>query len=131
MFQRDYILRMIDAAAQAIAKAMKLLIAQKKPNEAEQEVAAGYAALSIDREMLLVLDAQTLKTQLGDDDKLTMAIRLLLCDCEIQCHKPARRAAARRLKAAQRLLAEHGKAPAELHDELARTAAMVESLTSA
>lgn len=119
MFQRDYILRMIQAVAGAIARVLKLL-AQKKPEEAEQALAEGYSALSIDRELLLMLDGPSLRNHFGDPDKLLMAARLLICDAEVQLHLGAQRAAARRLKAARRVLAEHTAPPAEVTDELAR-----------
>ena len=54
MFQRDYIQRMLDAVAQVIARVLRL-IAQKKPDEAEQALGEGYSALSIDRELLLMI----------------------------------------------------------------------------
>jgi len=109
---------MIEAAAQAVARALRLLI-QKRPQEAEQEVAAGYAALSIDRELLLLLDARTLRAQL-DDDRLAMAVRLLICDAEVRESQGETSAAVRRLKAARRLLAEHPAPDAEIAQELER-----------
>lgn len=122
MFQRDYILRAIEAASQALARALRLFLVEKKPEQAEHEVAAGYAALGLDRELLLLLDGPTLRRHIGDDDKLLMAVRLLLGESEIKCHKGERAAAARRMKAARRLLAEHPKPPAELTAELERVA---------
>jgi hypothetical protein len=121
VFQRDYILRMIEVAGQAIARALGLLV-KKKPEEAEQALAEGYGALGIDRELLLFLDARTLRTQLGDDDRLALAVRLLACDSEIKWHKGEASAARRRLKAAQRLLAEHSAPSADLETDLQRLA---------
>lgn len=127
MFQRDYMLRMLEAAAQAIGRVLRLM-AQKKPDEAEQALGEGYSALSIDRELLLMLDGPSLRAHFGDDDKLLMSARLLLCDCELQLHKGQPRAAARRLKAARRVLAEHGAPPAEVSTELVRVTAALEAL---
>ena len=121
MFQRDYILRMAQAVAGAIARVLRLL-AQKKPEEAEQALAEGYSALSIDRELLLMLDGPSLRAHFGDPDKLLMAARMLICDAEVQLHRGLARAAARRLKAARRVLAEHAEPPAEVTDELRRVA---------
>ena len=129
MFQRDYILRAIDAAAQALARALRLFLVEQKPDQAEQEVAAGYAALSLDRELLLLLDGPTLRRHIGDDDKLLMAVRLLVSESEIKCHQGERAAASRRLKAARRLLAEHPAAPTELSADLARVAQLLEPKT--
>jgi hypothetical protein len=121
MFQRDYILRMIEVAGQAIARALGLLV-KKQPEQAEQALAEGYGALGIDRELLLLLDARTLRSQLGDDDRLAVAVRLLLCDSEIKWHKRENAAAQRRLKAARRLLSEHSAPTADLQAELERVA---------
>lgn len=129
MFQRDYIQRMLDAVAQVIARVLRL-IAQKKPDEAEQALGEGYSALSIDRELLLMLDGPSLRAHFQDEDKLLMAARLLLCDCEVQIHKGEPRAAARRLKAARRILTEHGAPPPEVSAELARVTAALEAGTT-
>lgn len=120
MFQRDYILRMIDAVAQAIARALKLLIQEKKPEQAEQVIAEAYSTLSLDREMLLMLDGPSIRTHCGDDDKLALAVKLLLCDSEIQLHKGDRSMALRALKAARRALQAHGQPPQELQEQLQR-----------
>jgi hypothetical protein len=126
VFQRDYLLRMIEAGAQAIARARRRL-AEKRQDEAEQELAEGYAALGLDRELLFLLDARSLKSQLVDEEKLGMAAQLLICDAEVQLHRSAPTAASRRLKAASRLLAEHGPGAAlqELSNELARVHALL------
>jgi hypothetical protein len=128
MFQRDYILRMIDAVAQAIARALKLLIQEQKPDEAEQVIAEGYGALSLDRELLLVLDGPSQRVHCGGDEKLVLAVRLLLADCEVQAYKRDRRAAQRTLKAARRAFAELSDKPAELEAELQRLTPLVGAL---
>jgi len=129
MFQRDYILRMIQAVAQAIGQVLRAL-AEKKPDAAEQALAEGYSALSIDRELLLMLDGPSLRSHFGDAEKLVLAARLLICDAEVQQHKGELRAAQRRLKAARRVLAEHGAAPDEVRAELDRVAAALGTLAS-
>ena|ERR1700712_1040931 len=132
MFQRDYILRMMEAVAQVAARVMRLLAQKKKPEEAQQVVAEGYNALSLDREMLLLLDGPSVRTHCGgDDEKLGLAVRLLLLDCEVQLAKLDKREAQRTLRAAKRALAEIAKqspAPEELRAELERMTGAVATL---
>jgi hypothetical protein len=121
VFQRDYILRMFEAVAQVAARVLRLLAQKKQPEEAEQVIAEGYRTLSLDREFLLVLDGPSIRTHCGgEDEKLALAARLLLLDCEVQVHKADRREALRALKAARRTLAELREQPAELSSELER-----------
>lgn len=128
MFQRDYLLRIIDMAAQAIARALKLLIA-KQPEEAEQQLNAAFAALPIDKELLLLLDAKSVRAQLGDDGVVQTVVKLLVCDAEVQLHKADARAALRRLRAARRLAALPLALPADpaLDAELERVGRLVEA----
>jgi hypothetical protein len=128
MFQRDYLLRIIDMAAQAIARALRLLVA-KQPEEAEQQLQAAYSALPIDRELLLMLDANSVRAQLGDDGVVQTVVKLLVCDAEVQLHKAEPYAALRRLRAARRLSALPLAVPADaaLNDELERVARLVEA----
>ena len=129
MFQRDYILRMMDAVAQAVARVIRLLRQQKNPEEAQQVLAEAYKGLSLDREFLLVLDGPSIRTHCGnDDERLALAVRLLLSDCEVQVYKADRREALRTLKAARRALAEVGDKPAELSAELERLTEAVATL---
>lgn len=125
MFQRDYLLRIIDMAAQAIARALKSLV-KKQPEEAEQELSAAFSALPIDRELLLLLDANSVRTQLGDDGVVQTVAKLLVCDAEVQLHKGDARAALRRLRAARRLAALPLALPPDpaLNDELERVSAL-------
>lgn len=119
-------MRIIQQAAEALARAMRLALA-KQPEEAEQQLAEAYSVLGIDRELLLVLDAPTLLRQLGDDDKAAMAARLLLGEAELRNEKGEHKAAIRRLKAARRL-AERLRTPNEvLESELRRTSRLLES----
>lgn len=129
MFQRDYILRMIDAVAEAIARVLRLLLKDQKPEEAQQVLAESYRSLSLDREFLLVLDGPSIRTHCGnDDERLALAVRLLLSDCEVQVYKADRREASRALKAARRALAEVSDKPADLSAELARLTEVVAAL---
>jgi len=129
MFQRDYILRMMDAVAQAVARVVRLLQQHKKPEEAQQVLDEAYKGLSLDREFLLVLDGPSIRTHCGnDDEKLALAARLLLSDCEVQVFKAERREALRAFKAARRALAEVSDKPADLSAELERLSAVVAAL---
>lgn len=82
LFQRDYILRMVEQAAQAIARALGL-VAQHKMQDADRALAEGYSALGFDRELIGVLDAATFARQFGDDDRISAAVRLLICDAQL------------------------------------------------
>lgn len=119
MFQRDYIMRAVQQAAEALARALKLLL-KKKDDEAEQALVEGYAALGIDRELLLLLDAPSLRSQLADDAKVAMAARLLLGDAEVRQARGDSKGALRRLRAAIRLADQLPAKDAELTAELAR-----------
>jgi hypothetical protein len=119
VFQRDYIMRAVQQAAEALARALKLLLKEKE-DEAEQALAEGYAALGIDRELLLLLDPTSLRSQLADDTKVAMAARLLLGDAEVQQTRGDSKGAWRRLRAAIRLAGQLPEQDAELATELAR-----------
>ena len=119
MFQRDYIMRAVQQAAEALARALRLLL-QKKREEAEQALQEGYAALGIDRELLLLLDAETLRRQLGDEEKLSMAVRLLLGEAELKLAGGEAGAAAKRWRAAARLSEQLAELPEDFSQELAR-----------
>ena len=119
MFQRDYIMRAVQQAAEALARALKLLL-KKKDDEAEQALAEGYAAIGIDRELLLLLDPASLRSQLADDSKVAMAARLLVGDAEVQQARGDSKGALRRLRAAIRLADQRPERDAELTTELAR-----------
>ena len=124
MFQRDYLLRMIEQAAQALARALRLFREQKQ-DEAEQQLASGYAALGLDPDLLGMLDAHTLRAQWGDEEMLAMAARLLLCDAELRLGRGDGGVAQRRFKAARKLHALLATANAELDAELERVSALV------
>jgi hypothetical protein len=123
VFQRDYLLRAIAQAAAAIARALGLRT-ENKPIEAEQALNEGYAALGIDRELLIMLDADSLRRHFADEQKLSMGVRLLLCDVELQLDRDDRRSALQRLKAARRLLGQLAAPDAELTGELELVSAL-------
>jgi hypothetical protein len=125
VFQRDYILRALGQAAAAIARALRLRAA-KKQVEAEQALGEGYAALGLDRELLTMLDADSLRRHFDDEQKLGMAVRLLLCDVELNLDRD-RRSALQRLKAARRLLGQLSAADPELAAELERVSDLAAS----
>jgi hypothetical protein len=102
VFQRDYLMRIVDQIGQAVGRALGL-IAKRKTDEAQQQLDTGYAALGMDRELLLILDGPTLARQLGDDQRIAAAITLLLCDAELQLARSDRLAAQKLLRAASRL----------------------------
>lgn len=118
MFQRDYIMRAVQQAAEALARVLRALL-KKKDDEAEQALAEGYAALGIDRELLLLLDATSLRSQLADDAKVAMAARLLLGDAQVRQARGEHQAALRRLRAALRLAATLPASDETLRSELA------------
>jgi len=126
MFQRDYLMRMIQQAAEALARALRFL-RERKEEEAEQALGEGYAAVGIDRELLLLLDAPTLRRQLADDEKVAMAVRLLIGDAELRHARGEGSAAARRLRAAARLAEQLGGGPeVELTGELERVRSLID-----
>jgi hypothetical protein len=127
MFQRDYILRMIEQACEALTRALRQL-AEKKPEEAEQELAAGYSALGVDPEVLGMLDIDSLREQWSDPDRTAVAVNLLLCDAEARWLKADRALATRRLKAARKLVSLLDPAPAELTEAVARVASLLVSV---
>ncbi len=126
MFQRDYLMRVIQQAAEALARALRLL-RERKQEDAEQALGEGYSALGIDRELLLLLDAPTLRSQLADDEKVAMAARLLVGDAELRHARGQGSAAARRRRAARRLAEQLASGPElELTAELERVDSLID-----
>ena len=121
MFERDYLLRVIDQIAQAVARAMGLLLKKQPPEEAEQELAAGYGALGLDREMLCLLDGPSIRSQCGHPDKLVAAVRLLLCDAQVQNARAETTHARRLLRAAKKVAGQLERIEPELGAEIAAT----------
>jgi hypothetical protein len=132
VFRRDYILGLIEQAAQAVARALRAML-KKQPEEAAQEVNAAYGLLSLDRELLLALDAASLRAHIPDAERREMAARILLCDAELHSQQGEARAALRRLRAARRLLdtldPEDTPERKGLLEELARVTQLVQPAT--
>lgn len=104
LLQNDYLMKMIQQAADALARAFKRLKA-KELTHAEQELGEGYAAIGMEAELLSLLDGATLRDQLRDEEKLMMASRLLACEVELRVRQGDRSLARQRLKAARKLRA--------------------------
>jgi hypothetical protein len=120
MFRRDYILRLIEQVAQSITRAFGFL-AKKQPEEAQRLLDAGYGALGIDRELLCVLDGASVRTHLAEEEKLALAVQLLLCDAQLKREAQDDRAARRLLRAARKVFAQIAAPEAALVDELEQT----------
>jgi hypothetical protein len=130
VFQRDYILRLIDQAAQAVARALRLVL-KKQPEEAAQQLSSAYGLLSLDRELLLALDTASLRSHITEPERREMAARILLGDAELQSGMGERRTALRCLRAARRLLdtldPEATPERQSLLEELARVSQLLDS----
>jgi hypothetical protein len=118
MFQRDYVLRMVQQAAQAIARAMGL-VEQQRLDDADGELSGAYALLGLDRELVLLLDRDSLARVLDGDDKRAAAIRLLLSDAELAWQRGDRELAHKRVRAAGRLHRDLQAAHTDVADALA------------
>jgi len=118
-------MRAIQQAAELVARALRLLVANQ-PRQAEEQLSAGYAALALDRELLLLLDAATLRSQIKDDDRLEMAARLLLADAALRVHEREHALGGKLLRAARRLLALHPRPADDLVAELVRVESSLE-----
>jgi hypothetical protein len=119
LFQRDYILRLIQQVAQVIARAMGL-ITERKLEDAEAELASGYSTLGLDRELVGVLDAAGLARLLGDDDRIAAAVRLIVCDARLRLAQSDPRRAARLLRSARGLMQQLPAPEPALEEELER-----------
>jgi hypothetical protein len=100
MFQRDYLLRLIEQIMAFIARAIGLA-REGRQAEAEREIERGYASLGLSRSMVDRLDATTLRALAGD--RLTALVRLLEADVELAQIGGDREAAERRLRLASLL----------------------------
>jgi hypothetical protein len=126
LFQRDYIMRAIEQAAQAIARAFGFIVARKF-DDAERELAAGYAAIGLDRELIGVLDAASFARQLRDDERIEGAVRLLACDAQLCAQRGDATRGRARLRLARGLL-EHLTNPTPgLREEVEAAAAALEN----
>jgi hypothetical protein len=117
LFQRDYILRLVQQVAQVLARAMGL-IAERKLPDADAELASGYGALGLDRELVGVLDATGLARLLGDDDRIAAAVRLIAGDARLRLAQGEPRRAARLLRSARGLMQQLRDPQPALEQEL-------------
>jgi hypothetical protein len=117
LFQRDYILRLIQQVAQALARAMGLL-KERKLEEADAEIGSGYSVLGLDRELVGVLDAAGLARLLGDDERIAAAVRLITCDARLRLTQGDPRRAARLLRSARGLMQRLPEPEPALEQEL-------------
>jgi len=117
MFQRDYILRLVQQVAQVIARAMGL-ITERKLEDADAELASGYATLGLDRELVGVLDAAGLARLLGDQDRIAAAVRLITHDARLRLVQGDPRRAARLLRSARGLYEQLAEPAQALEREL-------------
>ena len=117
MFEHDYILRMIEQVAQTVARAFGFIM-QKQLEEAERQLDSGYGTLGLDRELLCVLDAQTIRKQFDHEETLAMAVRVLLCDAELQHQRSDSQNARRLLRAAEKVFGALASPHTDLANEL-------------
>jgi hypothetical protein len=119
LFQRDYILRLIEQVAESVTRAFRFL-AQQNTEEAERQLNTGYGALGVDREFLCALDAASIRNHFADEDKLALAVRLLLCDAELHQQRGQEQPARRLVRAARKLVQQIAAPDEALQQELTR-----------
>ena len=127
MFQRDYILRLVQQVGQVIARAMGL-ITERKLENADAELASGYGVLGLDRGLVGVLDATGLARLLGDDDRIAAAVRLIAHDARLRLAQGDPRRAARLLRSARALLGQLSDPQPAIAHELDQAEAESEAL---
>src|SRR5262249_9749787 len=107
------------------------LMLKKQPEEAAQQLSSAYGLLSLDRELLLALDAASLRSHIPDPERREMAARILLCDAELRAQEGELRTALRCLRAARRLIdtldQESTPERQNLLEEVARVAQLLDS----
>ena len=82
MFERDYLMRAVQQVAQALARVLGLR-QQNKQEEADRELDELYRGLvPFDRELLDVLDAQTLATMIRDPERIRAVCQLLAFEAD-------------------------------------------------
>ena len=84
MLQRDYLMRMIERAVAALARALGLRQAGELELALEQIGEAYDAVLKFDREMLRTLDTPTLITMLGEPQLTRMVGRTSALEGELR-----------------------------------------------
>jgi hypothetical protein len=123
--ERDYILRLIEQASQAVTRALKLLLLEQ-PDEVERELVAAYSALGMDCVMLCALDGASIRSFFGDQEKLVLAVRVLLCESRLERTRSDIRGATKLLRAARKVCAQIDEPSAELRAELEGWASSLE-----
>jgi hypothetical protein len=84
MLRRDYVMRMIARAVEAIARALGL-IKQGEVEPALQQIGEAYdAVLKFDRDLLDVLGTPTLVTMIGEPQLVRMVARISKLEGEIR-----------------------------------------------
>lgn len=117
LFQRDYILRLVQQVAQGIARAMGL-IKERKLEDADAELASGYSTLGLDRGLVGVLDAAGLARLLGDEDRIAAAVRLIAYDARLWLAQGDQRRGARLLRSARGLMQQLTEPAPAIEQEL-------------
>jgi hypothetical protein len=108
VFRRDYIQRMVERLAEALARIAGLR-AQKDLDGAEREVAEAYRVLNVDP-TFLSLDARSLIALVGDPDRLAMLARLLEEEAAV-CEARGDEAGARRKRVLAAELSSGARTP--------------------
>lgn len=101
MQQRDYLLRMIEQAVQAILRALHL-VEQKDFVQAEASLQSAYGMLGLDRDLLQLLDAASVVSMIGPEKRPTV-LQLMLCEVELALARAQHRRASRRFELAVQL----------------------------
>jgi hypothetical protein len=119
LFRQDYILRLIEEAAAALARAFAAL-AGKKYDLALVELARAFSAASkLDRRSFDALDTRTVARLLGSPEQIRMVARILAAEADVHEQLGNALAARRCLHRARDLLLELSELTAEDQQTLA------------
>ena len=119
MLRQDYILRLIEQAAAALARAFAA-IAGKEYDMALRELAQAFSAASkLDRRSFDALDTRTVARLIGSPEQIRMVARVLATEADVHEQQGNRVLARRSLRRARELLLELSERTAE--DELVLT----------
>ena len=106
MFERDYLMRAVRQVAQVLARVLGLR-QQNKQEEADRELDELYRGLvPFDRELLDLLDPQTLAAMLRDPDRIRAVCQLLTFEADEADRRGDPTRAERGRRRAQALLAQ-------------------------
>ena len=87
MLRQDYVLRLIEKAAHALAKALAHVRGQEL-DEAQDCIAKAYEALlRVDRNMLEKLDARTLAPLLGRAEVVRVVAQIMAAEAKLHEHR--------------------------------------------